>query len=53
LGPNAQGKKVKICVYCGSAPGKDPAHIEAARELGKLMAENDIELGKLGNHFGL
>lgn len=44
LNPNAR-KKVKICVYCGSAPGKDPAHVEAARRLGTIMAENDISLG--------
>ena len=39
-------KQTKICVYCGSASGTDPAHIGAARELGKLMAENNIGLGK-------
>lgn len=40
-------KQTKICVYCGSAAGKDPAHLQSARELGKLMAENNIKLGKL------
>ena len=39
-------KQTKICVYCGSAAGSDPAHIEAARELGKLMAESNIVLGE-------
>lgn len=39
-------KPVKICVYCGSSPGKNPAHMEAARELGTLMAKNNISLGK-------
>lgn len=38
--------RVKICVYCGSAPGASPAHIKAAQELGRLFAENDIDLGK-------
>lgn len=52
LNPNAQ-KKVKICVYCGSAPGKSPEHIEAARELGKVMAENDISLVYGGGTVGL
>ena len=39
-------KQTKICVYCGSSSGSDPAHIEAARELGRLMAENNIGLGE-------
>ncbi len=38
-------KQTKICVYCGSASGKNPAHIQAAQELGRLMAENNIKLG--------
>ena len=38
--------RTKICVYCGSAPGSSPAHIEAARALGKAMAENNIDLGE-------
>ncbi|KAF5026621.1 hypothetical protein F66182_1295 [Fusarium sp. NRRL 66182] len=38
--------RTKICVYCGSAPGASPAHIEAARALGKAMAENNIDLGE-------
>ncbi|KAK9419778.1 putative LOG family protein [Seiridium unicorne] len=53
LNPNTQGKKIKICVYCGSAPGQNPAHIEAARELGKLMAEKDISLVYGGGTVGL
>ncbi|MGR6431409.1 LOG family protein [Rhizobium sp. PAMB 3174] len=33
-----------ICVYCGSQPGRDPLYTEAARRLGRAMAENDIRL---------
>lgn len=33
-----------ICVYCGSQPGRDPAHRAAAKTLGIAMAENDIDL---------
>ena len=43
--------RVKICVYCGAAAGASPAHIQAARDLGKLFAENDIELGMLASHL--
>ncbi|KAH6655322.1 hypothetical protein BKA67DRAFT_534252 [Truncatella angustata] len=52
LNPNAQ-KKIKICVYCGSAPGSNPAHMEAARALGTKMAENDISLVYGGGTVGL
>ena len=38
-------KRTKICVYCGSAKGFDPAHMEAARQLARAMAENNISLG--------
>src|SRR5262245_47975606 len=30
----------RICVYCGSGPGADPAFAEAARKLGTTLAEN-------------
>lgn len=50
LNSNAPERKVKICVYCGSAKGKDPAHLEAARALGRVMAQNNISLGKSRPH---
>ena len=28
----------KICVYCGSGPGTDPAFVEAAAAFGKILA---------------
>lgn len=34
----------KICVFCGSQPGVNSAYAEAARELGQLLAKNDISL---------
>ncbi|WP_152045436.1 LOG family protein [Aureimonas psammosilenae] len=33
-----------ICVYCGSSPGRDPEHLQAARILGTAMGENGIRL---------
>ncbi len=42
-----------ICVYCGSGPGKNPAFVEAAREFGKLLAQNNIELVYGGGSVGL
>ena len=43
----------KICVYCGSGPGTDPAFVEAARAFGKIMAENGIGLVYGGGSFGM
>ena len=33
-----------ICVFCGSRPGTDPAYVEAARALGRLLAQQRITL---------
>ena len=33
-----------ICVYCGSSDKTDPAYIEAAYELGQVIASREIEL---------
>jgi uncharacterized protein (TIGR00730 family) len=43
----------KICVYCGSGPGSDPAFVQAARSLGKILAENGIGLVFGGGSIGL
>jgi uncharacterized protein (TIGR00730 family) len=43
----------KICVYCGSGPGTDPAFVAAARHFGKILAENRIELVYGGGSVGL
>jgi uncharacterized protein (TIGR00730 family) len=43
----------RLAVYCGSAPGNDPAFADAARELGVVMAERDIDLVYGGGRLGL
>ncbi|PWV98740.1 hypothetical protein DFR52_10429 [Hoeflea marina] len=42
-----------ICVYCGSRMGSNPAYREAARVLGKAMAEHDIALVYGGGTRGI
>ncbi len=42
-----------VCVYCGSASGRLPAYIEAAAELGRLMAQAGIRLVYGGGNIGL
>ncbi len=43
----------RLCVYCGSEPGIDPVHAEAAREFGRILAEKDIGLVYGGGSIGL
>jgi len=49
----ATNKIRKICVYCGSGPGNDPAYVKAARELGEILAKAGIELVYGGGNVGL
>jgi uncharacterized protein (TIGR00730 family) len=42
-----------VCVYCGSSPGRDPAFAQAARDLGRLLAENGLRLVFGGGNVGL
>ena len=47
------GKLNSICVYCGSGLGSNPVHAEAARILGKAMAESGVRLIYGGGSVGL
>ncbi len=49
----AMSKIKRICVYCGSGPGINPAFIDAARKLGTAMAKNGIGLVYGGGAVGL
>src|SRR5262245_5603753 len=42
-----------ICVYCASGPGNNPAFMDAARKLGRTLAENRIRLVYGGGSVGL
>lgn len=43
----------RLAVYCGSAPGGDPRFEDAARELGRIMAERGLDLVYGGGRLGL
>ena len=43
----------KLCVYCGSGTGRNPAYMGAAQVLGKAMAEAGIGLVYGGGSLGL
>ncbi|HYC15846.1 MAG TPA: TIGR00730 family Rossman fold protein [Pseudolabrys sp.] len=43
----------KICVYCGSGPGTDPAFVESARAFGTILAKNGIGLVFGGGSVGM
>jgi len=42
-----------VCVYCGSAPGSDPAFVQAAHALGKILADNRVRLVYGGGSLGM
>jgi uncharacterized protein (TIGR00730 family) len=43
----------RICVFCGSARGDDPVHVEAARALGVTLARRGLDLVYGGGRVGL
>ncbi len=42
-----------LCVFCGSNAGARPAYAEAARQVGRLLAESGIRLVYGGGNVGL
>jgi uncharacterized protein (TIGR00730 family) len=42
-----------VCVYCGSGPGQNPAYVNAARALGRILATSRIALVYGGGSLGL
>jgi uncharacterized protein (TIGR00730 family) len=42
-----------VCVYCGSSSGSDPAFVEAAETLGRVLAEAGIKIVFGGSRTGL
>ena len=43
----------RLCVYCGSGPGRNPAYMQAADDLGVMMAKAGIGLVYGGGGMGL
>jgi len=46
-------KSLNICVFCGSSPGVDPAHMELATDLGQQIASRGHSLIYGGGGLGL
>jgi uncharacterized protein (TIGR00730 family) len=44
---------MRICVFCGSSPGRSPAYTATARRLGALLAARGIGLVYGGGNVGL
>lgn len=53
LAKMTDNKSLNICVFCGSSPGEDPAHLKLASELGEAIAENGHNLIYGGGGLGL
>ena len=43
----------RVCVFCGSSPGSDPAYVESGRRLGALLARRRIGLVYGGGRIGI
>lgn len=43
----------RVCVFCGSRPGTDPAFADAARDLGVQLAQRRLQLVYGGSGHGL
>lgn len=43
----------RICVYCGSSPGRKREYIEGAAKLGRIFVQRDIELVYGGASVGM
>lgn len=43
----------RVCVFCGSASGRDPRYRESAMELGRLLAARGLDLVFGGGSVGL
>lgn len=43
----------RLCVYCGSSPGRTPRYIEAARRLGRVLAKSGLGLVYGGASVGV
>ena len=46
-------KVSRVCVFCGSSPGRDPDYARVAREFGTLLAHESIGLVYGGGKTGL
>ena len=46
-------KLIGVCVFCGSSEGSDPAYLQAARDLGRHIAEANARLIYGGASIGL
>lgn len=44
---------MRICVYCGSSMGNSEVYANAAREMGRLLGEREIDLVYGGGRVGL
>jgi uncharacterized protein (TIGR00730 family) len=43
----------RLCVFCGSSPGRDPAHLALARAIGQGLARREIGIVYGGGRRGL
>jgi hypothetical protein len=50
---NSPRRFERLCVFCGSQAGRDPAYLAVARGVGRLLAQRKITLVFGGGHVGM
>jgi uncharacterized protein (TIGR00730 family) len=53
IGPSTARRLLRLCVFCGSSTGADPAFRRAAETLGAALVRQDITLVYGGGNIGL
>ncbi len=49
----SEAKLERVCVFCGSNPGRRPEYLQAAREMGRVLVERGLGLVYGGGNVGL
>jgi len=52
-GKQGRDRMQRVCVFCGSSTGNKPEYAVGARELGLVLAKQNIDLVYGGGHVGL
>lgn len=53
IAPDRDNRPTSVCVYCGTGVGRTPEYMDAARDLGRRLAESGIEVVYGGGSLGL
>jgi uncharacterized protein (TIGR00730 family) len=50
---DARPRALRVCVFCGSSPGDEPAYLQSASETGRILTERGVGVVYGGGRVGL